>query len=166
MCSALNQALPLVTSYRAHGIGVHYHTIALLHPGNDVVCLFIISLFLFLPSFLPSWQTDTHSNSIPASVSSLSNRLYFSFFRPCPLSTKWGYLLVKEAIFFFASRKFSSRVNFGNIVSFVSFPRVRGRPSHFPRPIISDWLSCPAQLRQPISNQIWSFYFKSGIFYL
>ena len=59
MCSALNQALPLVTSYRAHGIGVHYHTIALLHPGNDVVCLFIISLFLFLPSFLPDKQTPT-----------------------------------------------------------------------------------------------------------
>ena len=125
-----------------------------------------LPLYFSLFIFLPSWQTDTHSNSIPASVSSLSNSSYFSFFRPCPLSTKWGYLLVKEAIFFFASRKFSSRVNFGNIVSFVSFPRVRGRPSHFPRPIISDWLSCPAQLRQPISNQIWSFYFKSEIFNL
>ena len=80
MCSALNQALPLVTSYRAHDIGVHYHTIALLHPGNDVVCLFIVSLCSF--SFLPSFLTNRHPLKFYSCFCLISFQQFILFFFP------------------------------------------------------------------------------------
>ena len=51
-------------------------------PSWKWCCLPLYHLSVPFPSFLPSWQTDTHSNSIPASVSSLSNSSYFSFSVP------------------------------------------------------------------------------------